>query len=129
MKSVKPGRGPSFMGGVGGIGGCAFAVIWTVMAFKMGAPLPFCFFGVIFFCIALANTIYNFHNAKSKNRFSSFDIVDHNEEPDILNEKFGNHNSFHSTDTSSGSRFCPYCGAAVEGDFEFCNKCGKRLPD
>lgn len=26
------------------------------------------------------------------------------------------------------SSFCPYCGKGVDGDFEYCPKCGKRLP-
>lgn len=26
------------------------------------------------------------------------------------------------------SLYCPYCGTAVKGDFEFCKHCGKRLP-
>ncbi len=24
--------------------------------------------------------------------------------------------------------YCPYCGRAVEQDYEFCNTCGKKLP-
>lgn len=24
--------------------------------------------------------------------------------------------------------YCPYCGRAVETDYEFCNTCGKKLP-
>lgn len=123
MKSIKPGRGPSFMGGINGIFGCIFAVIWTISAYKLGAPVFFCLFGIVFICLALAGTVYNFYNAKSKNRFSSFDITDHNEEPDILNSRYINNNP-----SSSGSRFCPYCGAPAETDFEFCNKCGKKLP-
>ena len=34
----------------------------------------------------------------------------------------------HPTGTaSSGSAFCPYCGAAVDSGFQFCPKCGRRL--
>ncbi len=27
------------------------------------------------------------------------------------------------------SRFCPYCGAAAEQDFDYCNVCGKPFPE
>ena len=27
-----------------------------------------------------------------------------------------------------GSRFCPYCGQANQGEFAFCQKCGKPIP-
>ncbi len=29
----------------------------------------------------------------------------------------------------SQSRFCPYCGAAAEKDFDYCNVCGKPFPE
>lgn len=29
----------------------------------------------------------------------------------------------------SESRFCPYCGAAAEEDFSYCNVCGKPFPE
>lgn len=28
----------------------------------------------------------------------------------------------------SGSRYCPYCAAAAEADWTFCQACGRRLP-
>ena len=30
----------------------------------------------------------------------------------------------HSTDPNG---FCPYCGSAVQSEFQFCPKCGRRL--
>lgn len=39
MKSVKPGRGPSFLGGVVGLFMALFGVLWTVVAFSMGGGL------------------------------------------------------------------------------------------
>ena len=45
-------------------------------------------FGVIFIVIAIAQAVYHFKNAASKNRFSAFDITDSNEEPDPLNQRF-----------------------------------------
>lgn len=124
MKSVKPGRGPSMLGGVIGIFVALFGVFWTVIAISNGAGImaPF---GIIFVIIAVVQVIYNFKNATGKNRYSQFDITDENEEPDPFNERFGE-----KRDTSprvSGG-FCPYCGAQVRENYEFCNVCGKKLP-
>lgn len=146
MKSIKPGRGPSMMSGIGGIFAALFGVFWTITAASMGAGMMVPF-GLIFIGIAVVNVIYNFKNATSENRYSSFDITEDNEEPDPLNERFGNNpyydnqyndnqygynqDDYSEPETRSygaNSRFCPYCGNPVEGDFEFCNICGKKLP-
>ncbi|MGN1095737.1 MAG: zinc-ribbon domain-containing protein, partial [Eubacteriales bacterium] len=71
-------------------------------------------------------TVYNFKNATSKNRYSSFDITDDKEEPDPLNERFGK-NSAENEKHSDGLKFCPYCGAKVENGHQFCGECGKKL--
>jgi len=128
MKSIKPGRGPSMMGGVMSIFGGIFGVIWTISAASMGAGGLFVMLGVVFVIIAVIQAIYNFSNATSKNRYSTFDISDDSEEPDPLNEHFGSSiNSNPMQDATVKSSFCPYCGNAVSEDFEFCNKCGKKL--
>ena len=127
MKSIKRGRGPSFMGGVGNIFACIFGVLWTLSAYSVGAPLPFCAFGVLFIGIAIFSAVYNFRNAAGKNRYSEFDIVDHGEEKDPLNEMFGN-TVYSDNGTLKESRFCPYCGSPAAEDFEFCNQCGRKLP-
>ena len=126
MKSIKRGRGPSFMGGVGNIFACLFGIFWTFSAYSMGAPLPFCAFGVLFIGIAVVSAVYNFRNATGKNRYSEFDIVDHTEEEDPLNGFFGDAPS--SAAATRESRFCPYCGSPAADDFEFCNQCGRKLP-
>ena len=127
MKSIKRGRGPSFMGGIGNIIGALFGVFWTLSAFSIGAPLPFCAFGLLFIAIAVVSAVYNFRNATGKNRYSEFDIVDHTEEEDPLNGFFGAAPS--SADGGvKESRFCPYCGSPAADDFEFCNQCGRKLP-
>lgn len=128
MKSIKPGRGPSMISGVIGIFMVCFGIFWTVMAAQ---AFPFmAVFGILWTGIAISITVYNFKNAKSKNRYSQYDITDENEEPDPFNERFGK-NTFErwtAEEEVQGSRFCPYCGAKAKEDFEFCNKCGKRLP-
>ena len=127
MKSIKPGRGPSFMGGVVGIFMIGFGILWTVLAAQASAV--FALFGVLWTGIAVVQTVYNFKNATGRNRYSAYDITDGSEESDPLNERFGNQQQSGSTDISNGdSVFCPYCGTPVAGDYEFCNKCGKKLP-
>lgn len=134
MKSIKPGRGPSMMGGVAGIFMILFGIVWTVAASQMGAGGLFTLFGVIWTCMAAATTFYNFKNATGKNRYSSFDITDEDEEPDPFNERFGYGQEGREAPEDdqkpapAPSRFCPYCGAPAGEEFEFCNRCGKKLP-
>ena len=88
----------------------------------------FALFGIIFIAVAVVQAIYNFKNATGKNRYSAFDITDSSEEPDPLNERFGNPQATTQKKNDVDNKFCPYCGTPVEGDFEFCNNCGKKLP-
>lgn len=136
MRSIKRGRGPSFMGGVAAIAVGLFGVFWTMAAAGMGAPLPFVGFGVVFIGIAVADAIYNFRNATGKTRYSEYDIVDAHEEPDPLNERFGQYDSRQSASqpeemNAQSSReafaFCPYCGAKLDQGDVYCGKCGKRI--
>lgn len=140
MKHIKPGRGPSMMGVVGGVAAALFGVLWTVGASSItsdvGGMFPadpfeqtmsaiFPLFGVIFVVVAIAGAVYNFKNATGKQRYSEYDIVDSGEEPDPLNERFGENSP---GEESRESAFCPYCGNKIEGDYVYCNRCGKRLP-
>lgn len=124
MKSIKPGRGPSMMSAIVGIFVAIFGVIWTVIAATMGGGI-FAIFGVVFVGFAITMVIYNFKNATSKNRYSAFDITSGEEEPDPLNERLGGDMT---EDVEIDSSFCPYCGNAVKEEYEFCNRCGKKLP-
>ena len=125
MKSVKPGRGPSFMSGIACIGAAVVGVLWTVFSGSMGAPDEFTAFGVIFVLLAIASAVYNLVNATGKNSFSVFDVTDGHEEPDPLNDRFG------APAKQSGegrpSAFCPYCGQKLDADYKFCPHCGKGL--
>ncbi len=128
MKHIKPGRGPSMMGGVMSIAIGVFGVIWTVVAAGMGGGL-FALFGVVFVIVAVVQAAYHFKNATSKERYSSFDIVDSAEEPDPLNERFGAKTQTRTAASAAKkSKFCPWCGSKVDEEFEFCNECGKKLP-
>ena len=88
MKSIKPGRGPSLMGGVMSILIGLFGVGWTIAAAANGGAI-FALFGIIFIVAAIMQAVYHFKNATSKNRYSDFDITDSGEETDPFNERFG----------------------------------------
>ena len=126
MKSIKPGRGPSFMGGIIGIAVALFGVFWTVMTIVMEAwfMTPF---GLIFIVIAIINTVYNFKNATGKNRYSQYDITDEGEEPDPWDEKFGTDRDDRPQSVAA-AKYCPYCGEKAEKDYKFCSSCGRELP-
>ena len=125
MKSIKPGRGPSMQGGIAGIFMILIGIGWTAVASQLHWLMML--FGICWTGIAVVNTVYNFKNAKSKNRYSSFDIVDGAEEPDPLNTRYGTPAPSQRPGTSS--RFCPYCGRPADAEFDFCPGCGKQLPD
>jgi hypothetical protein len=128
MKSIKPGRGPSFMGGISSVVAVVFGLIWTIAAGSMDAPPFFLLFGVLFMVLGAAQAIYNFKNAAGKNRYSAFDITDAHEEPDPLNRKFGPEASAEKvSDGQEGGSFCPYCGQPAGQDHSFCRSCGREL--
>ena len=126
MKSIKRGRGPSFRGGISSVFAAIFGVIWTIVAASTGAGFM-AIFGIVFIASAVFNAVYDFKNATGKNRYSEYDITDGNEETDPLNERFGSQERY-SNQNSDESKFCPYCGTAVKAQYEYCNKCGKKLP-
>ena len=78
MKSIKPGRGPSMMGGLGSVFAGVFGVIWTIAAVQMGAGI-FALFGVVFILFAVLQAVYQFKNATGENRYSVFDITEEGE--------------------------------------------------
>lgn len=152
ITSVKPGRAPSFMGGIGSIIAVVFGIFWTIMAFSMsreshfgGMVGPggfgvvnkiFPLFGLIFIAVGIISAVYNFRQATQRDRYSVLDITDSEVEPDPLNERFGpslealsdaalNKNSEHG---SGKHRFCPYCGDEIGEGYRYCPACGKELP-
>ena len=125
MKSIKPGRGPSMMGGIVGIFMICFGILWTVLAAQANGF--FALFGVLWTGIALVQTVYNFRNARGKNRYSSFDITDDEEEPDPLNLRYGVRRDPEEPMARGAIRYCPHCGARVGDDHKFCTHGGREL--
>ena len=118
MKSVKPGRGPSLLGGAASVIAAVIGVVWIAVAASMDAPVYFCLFGVVFVGLAIAHALYDLYNATAKRRFSLFDVTEEGEEPDPL---------AHGDGSGGAEAFCPACGAKVAADDRFCRKCGREL--
>ena len=133
MKSIKPGRAPSAQAFLGSIFAIVFSIFWTITAVKNGAPIMFLVFGVGFTIMAVVQAVFHFVNTTGKNRFSQMDITEENEETDPWNEHFSKADEAHLDNESQsghdGARFCPYCGEKAEADFEYCKRCGKKIPD
>ena len=129
MKSVKPGRGPSFMGGISSLFGIVFAIFWTVMAISAGAPFFFPLFGLLFIGIGIVNAVYSFKNAAGEHRYSEYDIVDSTEEPDPWDRRFDHDRAPDTDDPAGDFAYCPYCGARLGEGFAFCGKCGREVPE
>ena len=129
MKSIKPGRAPSMMSAVMSVVMGIFGVVWTVIAANISGFMAL--FGIVFIIIAIVQAVYHYKNATNKNRYSSYDIVDGEEEPNPINGRYRQPET-----TASASQvkdhaedgFCPYCGVPMKEGFAFCPKCGKRRP-
>ena len=128
MKSIKPGRGPSAMGAMGAVAAVVFGIFWTIMAVSMGAPGIFPLFGVVFIIMGIVQAVYHFKNATGKSRFSAFDITEHGEEPDPLQQQFDGNPPSAPAAGAAAAGYCPYCGQPTQAGFAFCAKCGKKLP-
>lgn len=155
MKSIKPGRGPSMLGAIIAVALVVFGLLWVVMASDITSSFPggsgdaiiiegnnmfqdfsapmssigtiFPLFGLVFVAIAVVMAIYHFKNATGKNRYSVFDIVDGDEEPDPLNERYGNDPQTDSGEKTDAPAFCPYCGNDLKEDHIYCDRCGKKV--
>lgn len=129
MKSIKRGRGPSMMEGIGSVFMAIFGVLWMIMAASIGGGFM-ALFGLVFVGIAIVNAVYSFRNATGEKRYSEYDITEGHEEPDPLNERFGSQQvkDFVAQNDGVESTYCPYCGTKAEKGYVYCNKCGKKLP-
>lgn len=129
MKSIKPGRGPSSMGAMGSLFVIIFGIFWTIKAGTMGAPIFFVLFGCMFIGTGIVQFIYNYKNARGKNRMSLYDITDESEESDpfdrLINKR--ENQSIHDVNkVGTNHKYCPYCGEKMNEEFKFCPSCGRE---
>jgi hypothetical protein len=134
MKSIKPGRGTSAVGVVGGIILVGWGILWTIFTYKFTENFPFPFFhvlfpvcGLFFIGLGVTSVIYNAANATGKNRMSLFDITDGGEESDPADILLRGKRSTSVAAPVQPTRFCPYCGTPLTEVFKFCPGCGKNV--
>lgn len=123
MKSIKPGRGPSRQAAAGSIVCVFFGVIWTIMALflveDMGViGMIFPMFGLVFIGLGVYNAVYHYKNATGDDPASLLDIVDSEEEPRRTAPQ----------GSGPAPAYCPWCGERLAQDYQFCPKCGRKLP-
>lgn len=123
--SIKPGRGPSSFNAVGSVFAAIFGVLWTLGAIATASSAPFPFgivfplFGVVFVALAIAGAVYHAHNASQPNRFSEYDVISTEDEPEPL------FRSPEPTDREGrAGMYCTHCGAAMRENDKFCSACG-----
>lgn len=115
-------------GAVGGLVAAGFGVFGAISATNMGSPCFFVLFGVVFVLVGLGGAIYNFHNAASKNRFSTYNITVQGEEIDPLDPRTrADRPGSEPVECEEKPSFCPYCGTMFKPSFEFCPNCGKDI--
>lgn len=129
--SVKPGRGPSVLGGV-------FAIVFGLFSFFLvgdvssnDAPGAFIAMGYLIGVFAIVGGIYQLYNAGARNRLSDFDVTVGDEEPDPISRAIGRRGSTSRPRAAGGPAttggFCPHCGTGLQTGFKFCSSCGKSL--
>ena len=114
MNDKKPNRKPSKMSMVISMIMAAMGVVWTLMALQ--AQPSTAIFGILWTVIIIGNTIYMYKHGTPSTGFS------------LTNLTGGGSSHREAKKEQEGSRYCPYCGAEAEENYEFCNRCGKKLP-
>jgi hypothetical protein len=88
-------------------------------------------FGVLFVIAGIASAVYNYKNARGRDRFSIIDIVDKQEEGDQadawIKQEPGQEAPAKESPPHPAGKFCTECGQRLEGNFAFCPGCGKNL--
>ena len=91
--------------------GLIFSIAWCVIAVSIGAGFML-IFGIPF----VGMMIYRLYIISQYAKEDKPKEVDPWDQP--VRES--------STSPVSGSGFCPYCGNAIQPDFEYCPKCGRK---
>ncbi len=99
----------------GCIYGLLFSIVWCILAAAMGAWFML-IFGIPFACLMGYRLVMCLKLAKGEKEHPPADPWDR-----------PSGQQSHPSTQDSGSGYCPYCGSAVQTDFEFCPKCGRRL--
>lgn len=92
-------------------------IMTSMVAIVFGS---FWILGIAFILIGVVMLLFNADNAFGRNRFSIADIVDTRDEPGPM--------SMVGKLSDDAFGYCPYCGLETGEEFEFCRRCGKRLP-
>ena len=93
--------------------GLIFSIAWCVIAVSIGAGFML-IFGIPF----VGMMIYRLYVISQYAKEDKPKEVDPWERPVV--------ESGSTPPQPTGNGFCPYCGAAIQPDFEFCPKCGRR---
>jgi len=96
--------------------GVVFSLVWNALAVSMGANFML-LFGIPFLIFMVYRLYVCIQIAKEDKKPQSKEIEPWDLPAVSPPRQTGSHES----------RFCPYCGAAVQSDFQFCPKCGRRL--
>lgn len=103
--------------------GLVFAIFWCIMAAAMGAGFML-IFGIPFVGMMVYRLVLCLRYTKEEKNGSREPW----ERPADGWTTYQNEPQWESGEPRrSGSGYCPYCGAAVAGDFEYCPKCGRKL--
>lgn len=132
MYSVKPGRGPSLMGGIASLVIMILGLCFAGEFLNTNPPPPVKAFFVVWVLFGISGAIGGFYNAFAKNRFSEHDITKPQTEPDPIAKALGFEQSANVPTQGNipptGINYCPFCGTRVSPDYVCCPVCGKNLP-
>lgn len=93
--------------------GLVFSIFWCIAAASMGAGFML-IFGIPF-SIMMAYRLY-----------VCIQLTKKDDKPAEPWDRPQSPAPRQDTPSTSGSKFCPYCGSGVEEAFEFCPCCGRR---
>ena len=117
----KYGKASAIVGMVMAIG---FIIFWIGSATMIGAPFIFPLFGIGMLVMVVLRFIGGMkaYKAQEERRNKS---EEKRYEEDLLREVQREYSTY--TETKDKQGFCPFCGAKVERNFNYCPKCGNHI--